>query len=212
MHFIWHGNTCFKLQSKNADIILDPPSKKSGIKELRQKADIVTVSNESLGMVDSSTITGEPFQITFPGEYEVRGVMFEGIDIPHETDGVVDYRSTVFTLKDEGVTVCHLGFLDRELKQDELDRIGMVDVLLLPIGGDGSIKPSVAIKVVNAIEPRVVIPMYSKEGSTNAELASIADFEKEFSDEFEKPVDKIILKKKDFDPESTRVIQLKPQI
>lgn len=212
MHFIWHGNTSFRLQSKNADIIIDPPSKKTGIKELKQKADIVLATNQSLGMVDISTVTGDPFVIAHPGEYEVKGVMMEGIDIPHETDGVIDYRSTVFTLKDEGVSVCHLGFLDRELKQDELDRIGVVDVLLLPIGGEDVIKPSIAMKVMNAIEPQAVIPMYYKEGGANDALASFSDFEKELSGEAEDGLDKIILKSKDFDGENTRIIKLNPQV
>lgn len=212
MHFIWHGNTSFRLQSKNADIIIDPPSKKTGIKELKQKADIVLATNQSLGMVDIKTVSGDPFVIAHPGEYEVRGVMMEGIDIPHETEGVVDYRSTVFTLKDEGVSVCHLGFLDRELKQDELDRIGVVDVLLLPIGGEEVIKPSIAMKVMNAIEPQAVIPMYYKEGGANDALASFSDFEKELSGEAEDGLDKIILKRKDFDGENTRIIKLNPQV
>lgn len=212
MHFIWHGNTSFTLQSKNADIVLDPPSEKSGIKQMKQKANIVTVSNESLGMVDSSTIGGDPFIMNHPGEYEVGGIMIEGIDIPHEKDGIVDRRSTVFTIKDDDVTVCHLGFLDRQLTQKELDRIGVVDVLLLPIGGEETINPAVAAKVMNAIEPKSVIPMYSKEGSASDALASLSDFEKELSVELEAAEKKVILKKKDFDSENTRIIKLEPQI
>lgn len=212
MHFTWHGNTCFKIQSKNAEIILDPPSAKTGLKEVKQKADIVTSSTEDKKLVDVKTPTNNPFILSHPGEFEIKGVMIEGVDVPHEKDGVIDARSTVFIMKDEDITVCHLGFLDRQLSQEELDKIGIVDVLLLPVGGNGSIGPSDAVKVMNAIEPRSVIPMFYKEGSTLDDVAMLKDFEKELSAESEEPQSKVIIKKKDFDPENTRIIRLKPQI
>jgi len=58
------------------------------------------------------------------------------------------------------VVFCHLGDLGHELSTHQLDEIGSVDVLFIPVGGGETIGPAEAVSVISQIEPRIVVPMH----------------------------------------------------
>jgi L-ascorbate metabolism protein UlaG (beta-lactamase superfamily) len=175
-------------------------------KPLRAKADIVTISqlgNPVHGHIDA--IQGEPFVIDHPGEFELKGIYVQGVAVPMKDP---KKSTTIFWLDVEGMRVVHLGNLETMLSADVLEKMDGVDILMLPVGGSG-LELKQAVKLVNDIEPRVVIPMhYAQEGvNIGTKLGSVSAFLKEMGASNVKPIDRMLFKKKDLpDAEDTQVI------
>jgi L-ascorbate metabolism protein UlaG (beta-lactamase superfamily) len=96
-----------------------------------------------------------------PGEYEVREVLVTGIGTFHDdSKGSARGRNTVFAIRLDDLVVCHLGDLGHELSATELERLGDVDIVLVPIsGGDVNLTAAKAAEVIHQLEPKVVVPM-----------------------------------------------------
>jgi len=194
------------METKDAVLVMDPYSPKVSSKPLRAKADIVTISqlgNPVHGHIDA--IQGEPFVIDHPGEFELKGIYVQGVAVPMKDP---KKSTTIFWLDVEGMRVVHLGNLETMLSADVLEKMDGVDILMLPVGGSG-LELKQAVKLVNDIEPRVVIPMhYAQEGvNIGTKLGSVSAFLKEMGASNVKPIDRMLFKKKDLpDAEDTQVI------
>ncbi len=164
MDINWYGQSCFKLKGKNASVVIDPyEPEKVGMKKLRVSGDILAISHQHEDHNNKEAVEGEPFVIEGPGEYEVKGVTVHGIQTFHDAkDGKERGTNIVYTVELDGVTVCHLGDLGHELNTAQLEAIGDVDILLIPVGGVYTIDAAAAVKVIAQIEPHVVIPMHYK--------------------------------------------------
>ncbi|OIP75466.1 MAG: hypothetical protein AUK07_01520 [Parcubacteria group bacterium CG2_30_36_21] len=97
-----------------------------------------------------STLNG--FVIEEPGEYEINGVYVQGIPALGEV--------IIYLIETEDMKICHLGdFGQKELSPEQLDQLGDIDILMVPIGGVGTIDAKGASKIISQIEPKLVIPM-----------------------------------------------------
>jgi len=115
-----------------------------------------------------------------PGEYEIGGVMILGIAAFHDEErGKTRGRNTIFLLEIDEITVCHLGDLGHVLAAGQVEEIGDVDVLLLPVGGVSTIDATTAAEVVRQIQPKIVVPMHYKTSAINRELEPVEKFLKE---------------------------------
>jgi L-ascorbate metabolism protein UlaG (beta-lactamase superfamily) len=96
-----------------------------------------------------------------PGEYEVREVLVTGIGTFHDDEqGALRGRNTVFTIRLDDLLICHLGDLGHSLPAADLERIGDVDIALVPISGpDTNLSAARAAEIVHQLEPKVVVPM-----------------------------------------------------
>lgn len=208
MHLSWLGLSSFKMETKDTVLVMDPYSPKVSSKPLRAKADIVTISQlgePAHGHVDA--IQGEPFVIDHAGEFELKGIYIQGAEVPKKDP---KKTSTVFWFDVEGMRVAHLGNLETIPAADVMEKMdGLeVDMLMLPVGGNG-LDLKQAIKLVNDIEPRIVIPMhYAQEGiNVGAKLGPVSAFLKEMGASNVKPIDRMLFKKKDLpSAEDTQVI------
>jgi L-ascorbate metabolism protein UlaG (beta-lactamase superfamily) len=77
------------------------------------------------------------------------------------------------------IAVCHLGDLGHVLTNEQVEEIGNVDVLLLPVGGVSTINAPMAAEVVRQLEPKAVIPMHYKTPALSWELEPVERFLKE---------------------------------
>jgi L-ascorbate metabolism protein UlaG (beta-lactamase superfamily) len=100
----------------------------------------------------------------------------------------------VYAVKLEGMTLVHLGALsDATLSLEAREAIDEIDVLFVPVGGDGVLDAAEAAKISTFLEPKIIIPMHwSGMGASDA----LEAFIKEAGREAEK-MDKLTLKKKD---------------
>ena len=117
--------------------------------------------------------------------------------------------NTVYAVALEGMNLCFLGALSfPELPADLKEELDEIDILFVPIGGDGVLAPAAANKLAVALEPHLVIPIHF-EGMGSAGV--LKQFLKEAGEEKSAPQDKLTLKKKDLEGKEGEVIVLSPQ-
>ncbi len=208
MDILWYGQSCFKLKGKNASVVIDPyDPEKVGLKKLKLSGDILAISHQHEDHNNKEAVEGVPFVIEGAGEYEVKGVTVHGIQTFHDDkDGKERGQNVVYTVEIDGVNVCHLGDLGHELNTSQLEAIGDVDVLLVPVGGVYTIDAAAAIKVIAQIEPKVVIPMHYKT-SDKLPLGTLEEFLKVYGKGKIDPVAKYVTAK-DKLPEGEELVVL----
>jgi len=206
MHLSWLGLSSFKLETKEAVLVTDPFGPKVSSKPMRAKADIVTISkinNPAYSHIDA--IQGGPFVIDHPGEFELKGVFIQGISVP---DKDPKETTTVYTMDIEGMRLVHLGNVETIPTGEIIEKFDGVDILFVPVGGVG-LELKQAVKLVNDIEPRVVVPMHFAQDGINvgSKLGSVSAFLKEMGASSVKPTDRMLFKKKDLPAEEdTQVV------
>ncbi len=212
MYITWLGQSCFKIQTKDATIITDPYDKKVGLTLSRVSGDIVTVSHDHYDHNNVSAVNGNPFIITNPGEYEVKGITIRGIPSWHdESQGSERGANTIFVFDAEDIRIAHLGDLGTLLTDEQLEHLDHVDVLMIPVGGVYTIDGKRAAEVANQIEPRIIIPMHYKIPKlTERKLHDVDDFCKEMGVKKNGAEDKLRITKKELPTDESNVVILKP--
>ncbi len=206
MQIQYFGLSSFKITTKEAVVITDPFHKDSGLTPPRGAADIVILSQKNKTLYSATSgISGGPFLISDPGEYDVKGVTVTGIPLKQE-----DKYVSIFLIESEDIRILNLSHIKEfSLKEDELEELGDIDILILPVGGNSVLSASAASKVVNQVEPKVVIPSHFKMKDLILDLDSADKFIKEMGGKKEE-MDKLSIKKKDLQQEGTKVIVLEP--
>lgn len=207
MQITYFGLSSFKITSKDRVAITDPFDKSSGLVPPRGAADLIFLSEKTNELYSATSgISGEPFMVDGPGEYDVKDFAVNAGPIQTK-DGRV---FTIFLMDVEGVKILDLGHIKSfDLTDDETEDLGEVDVLILPVGGHSVMDADKAAKVVNLLDPRIVIPSHYKTDGLKTEADTADKFLKLVGGKFE-TLDKLTFKKKDLDPEKTRAVVLEP--
>lgn len=209
------GAEAFKIQFGEITIAYNPVSKNSKLKSTSFGSDIVLVStnhDDMNGVENASRGDRVPLTITGPGEYETRGVFVHGFPSTSKYDGK-DRLNTIYMVSLENMNLCFLGALGTtELKNEVLEEIEEIDILFVPIGGDGVLSPSEAYKLAISLEPKIIVPMhYGAELGGSAEGALKA-FLKEGGEESAEKHDKLTIKKKDLEGKEGAVVVINPSV
>jgi len=208
------GHSSFKISNKTTTVITDPfDQAKVGSKFPKlDKANIVTISHSHEDHDFKSLIPEGAFFAESAGEFEVGGVMIHGISTFHdETNGSERGRNVVFTITIDDVSICHLGDLGHKLTDAQVQEIGQVDILMIPVGGFYTISSHTASEVAVQLEPRIIIPMhYNRPGLDQkifGQLEGLEKFFKEIGAESVVPQSKLVTSV-DKLPETTTVVVL----
>ncbi len=194
----WLGHACFRIKSRDATVITDPYDKSLGLGTLNQKAEIVTISHEHPHHSATPGVKGEPFVVRGPGEYEVRGVFVTGVwSFADSKEGKELGRNNIFIFHLDDAVVCHLGALGHTLNSHQLEALGDVDVLMVPVGGHNALSANKASEVISQIEPHIVIPMHYSTGKELVELDALDRFMKEIGIKEWTPQEKLTVKGSD---------------
>ncbi len=195
-----HGGQCFKVTFGDLTLVFDPVSKSGTLPAVRFGADIALVSRnhpDMNGVEEVAYGDKEPFAITGPGEYERQGVTVQGFLSKSKYGlgkGQESAVNTVYAVELEDMTLVHLGALaDKELSKEAREALDEIDVLFVPVGGDGVLSPGDAQALAVSLEPKIIIPMH---WSGMGEPKSLEAFLKEAGVPGEK-TEKLTLKKKD---------------
>lgn len=207
----YYGVSCFKIQSGETTITIDPPSKESGLKAPRFYSDIGISSHSHPrhnGLNELKEKSPEIFLITGPGEYEIKGIRINGFKSFHDASSGEKYGlNTIYTLDIEGVKICHLGDLGEEKIQPQIkEHLGNINILFIPIGGNAVLDSSKSAEIINDFEPNIIVPMHYENDKI------LKEFLKEFKEEAVKPIDKLTVKKKDILEEKMKVVVLEPNM
>jgi len=176
----WVGQSCFQISISNskdhsAEIIIDP------LKE--ERADILLLANKDNKV---KTTKGESFVIDGPGEYEIKEVFVKGIQ---------SSKNIIYVFEAEEIKFCYLGDLgQKELTDEQLEKIGQVDVLMISVVEE-------AQKIIGQIEPKVVIPM---------DYENVSNFLKTMGKPSVTPVGKFIVKTSTLPINGMEIVVLQP--
>ena len=196
MEITWLGHSCFRIKGSQASIITDPYAPDLGYSLGKPAASIVTVSHQHPSHNYAEGVGGEPKLVRGPGEYEIGGVLIIGIATFHDDEkGSVRGKNTIYLMEVDGVSICHLGDLGHVLTTEQVEELGDVDVLLLPVGGVSTIDASMAAEVIRQLEPQAVIPMHYKTPAISRPLDPVEKFLKEMGKEMEEPRPKLSVTK-----------------
>ena len=192
----WLGHSCFRIKGSQVSIVTDPYSPDLGYSLGKPVANIVTESHQHPSHNYAEGVGGEPKLVRGPGEYEIGGVLIIGIATFHDDEkGSVRGKNTIYLMEVDGVSICHLGDLGHVLTTEQVEELGDVDVLLLPVGGVSTIDASMAAEVIRQLEPQAVIPMHYKTPAISRPLDPVEKFLKEMGKEMEEPRPKLSVTK-----------------
>jgi len=203
----WFGHSCFRLESKDVSILIDPFSKEIGLRPPKIKDNIVLLTHLHYDHADTKEAPPETKIVNGPGEYEMQGIYIKGIQSYHDnSNGAERGLNTIYVIQAEEINICHMGdFGQAKPEEHQLEEIGDVDVLMLPVGGTYTIDGKQAAEIVNQIEPKIIIPMHYKLPDLKIDIAGADKFLKEIGLKAE-TVDKLKVTKKTLPQEEIKLI------
>lgn len=213
MEIVWYGLNCFRLNQRGlAAVVTDPYDASVGVELARPRASIVTVSCNLPACNATRGVRG-PFRVLdTPGEYEIGGVFITGLSThADKKKGSLHGLNTVFHFDYDGITVCHLGHLGHVPTQTQIEALGAVDVLLVPVGGDGGLTPADASEVISMLEPAIVIPMWYKTAGLNLTLGTLNRFLKQMGVEKAETHADLTVTRSSL-PSETAIVVLEPKL
>jgi len=209
------GGESFKVSFGDTTLAFNPISKDSKLATAKYGADIVlsSLNHPDMNGVDQVSFGDKKaFAITSPGEYEVKGVFIKGFGSESHYDGAKASNekriNTIYSVSLEGMNICFLGALDQtELPKEADEGLDGVDILFVPIGGNGVLDPAKAYKLAVSLEPKLIIPMhYGDIGGKDALKAFLKE-----AGENPKATTKLTLKKKDLEGKDAEVAVLEKE-
>ena len=211
MQIKFHGHSCLSINDGDITIVTDPYDESIGLKLPALKANVVIVSYNDSHHNNTSAVQGDPKVFSWPGEYETAGVYFKGIGSFHNAKEDEEQKeNTIFKMEFNGIHLCHLGALGTKLTPEQLEKVGDVDILLIPVGGKEAIDTKKAKEVIEQIEPRIIIPItYHTEGSTCG-FDPIESFLSEMGAQGVEPVDTFVLKRSELPEDASKVVIIQP--
>ena len=183
----YFGGGAFRLQSGETSLLVDPENN-------RLKADVILRTLAPADFHLSHDL--EQSEISFPGEYEVKGIEISGIELAEESGQ--KFLKTVYMAEWEKMKFVFLGHLSKMLPADIVEKLGEPDVLFLPVGGGHFLSAEAAAKLAKQLEPSVIFPMFHK---------TPGDFLKAMGQKAQ-PEEKFVFKKKDIADQKNKVVIL----
>lgn len=211
MQITWNGFSSFEITTKTAGadvcLVTDPFQNSTGLRFPRTlEAEVLLVSHDEEDANNLEAVTGNPYLINLPGEFEVRSVFVFCVATPlKRVEKGKPISNLIFRIEAEGMRLAHLGALDRELTDEELQKLENIDILMIPVGGGRVMDPKVAAQVISQIEPRVVIPMTHAALGAKETLGTVDAFCKAFGTCRREDMNKYKVTRKDL-PEDDMVI------
>ena len=217
MTITWHGQSFFEIRFRDRTgseikIAIDPFDETLGLRVPKVESEILLISHSHHDHSNKKAITGTPFLIEEPGEYEVKGIFIKGIPAFHDNRGGAERGVvTIYKIEAEAMKICHLSDLgQKELLAEQLEEIGEVDILMIPVGGTYTIGPRDTTAIISQIEPKIIIPMHYKIPKLKLELEGLEKFLKVMGQEKIPPQKNLKLKEKDLPKEETKIVVLQP--
>jgi uncharacterized protein len=190
MVLFWHGDNCVSIQNQEAELVIDPQDIEKELKSAKAAEVFLLSSGQKLS---KASLKSDSFIIDMPGEYDTKGFFIMGLH------GITDM--VTYIIESEGIRVCRLSGIKKELTDEHLEDISDVDILVIDIGNNSDAN-EISAKIVNQIEPRIIIPIGYES------LKPPKTFLEEMGASENEQQNKLSIKKKDLPQEETKVIIL----
>ncbi|MCB1154031.1 MBL fold metallo-hydrolase [bacterium] len=177
----YNGHSCFSIFDKDGlCIVMDPyePGSYGGAisyHPIDSKPDIITVSHDHPDHSDVGQFEGDFEVLRDAGE--AKGIKFETLQVYHDrSEGSERGPCKIFKFQVDGVTICHMADLGHVLSDEQVEWIGDVDVMMLPVGGYYTIDANEATDTVERTRPKIVIPMHYKTDKCGFDITTYEPF------------------------------------
>lgn len=204
MEIQFYGANCVRLAAKKAVVVIDDMQS-----SVAKSGDIALFTGPHQALKADTKIV-----IDQPGEYEVSDISIQGIAARSHMDETDGRSATMFKVISDDMSVAAVGHVYPELSDEQLEALGIIDVLIIPVGGHGYTLDAIgALKLIKKIEPKIIIPTHYADKSVNYEVpqAALADALKELSMEPKETVAKLKLKGSELLGGSNQLIILERQ-
>ena len=208
MELTYYGGNCLRLSAKKAQIVVDDNLAQLGLKAVTKPTDISLRTNKELPEHAEAV-----FRAEMPGEYEIAGVVIHGIAARAHMDEEGKKTAVIYTVEADETKVAIIGHIHPQLDEDQLEAIGLIDVAIVPVGGNGyTLDGTGALNVIKQIEPKVVIPTHFADKAIKYEVpqAELAEAVKNLGMEISETLPKYKIKPVDLS-DTTRLIVLERQ-
>lgn len=178
MEITWLGHASFLIKdSKGRKLLTDPFDKSVGYQTFHEEVDLVSISHHHFDHDYIKELKGNPEIIDKAGLFYLCDIPIEGIPSYHDnSQGSKRGENIIFTFEMDGYKICHLGDLGHELSQDYITKLGNIDILLIPVGGNYTIDGKEAANIAKLINSRIIIPMHYKTPSLAFPLDGVETF------------------------------------
>ncbi|MEA3309948.1 MAG: MBL fold metallo-hydrolase [Chloroflexota bacterium] len=215
MNITWYGLGCFRISERSHPTVVTSPfsTKEREYTLPHRKVEIVTLPTpqDDCRHIHWKGVHGQPHVFAGPGEYEVGGLFITAIGTYRDNKrGAQRGENIIYTFHINGFSLCHLGDLGHLPTQTQLETIGSIDIIFVPIGVPGGLTPTKASEVISMIEPHIVIPMHYKTPGLTVKRSPLERFLKEMGISKETSLPELSISASDI-PEETEVMLLQPR-
>jgi L-ascorbate metabolism protein UlaG (beta-lactamase superfamily) len=163
MDIQFYGANCLVINMKQARLVIDDNLTELGGKSPAKEGDIALFTGAHADPTQPAKLV-----IDQPGEYEVSSVSVYGVAVRAHIDEAGKHTATMYKLVVDDVALLVCGHIYPELSETQLEAIGTIDVMFVPVGGNGYTLDGVgALKLVKAVEPKLVVPTHYDDGKLN---------------------------------------------
>ncbi|UCE55166.1 MAG: MBL fold metallo-hydrolase [Desulfobacterales bacterium] len=164
----WFGHAFFQITSSSGTQIITDPFRNMGYTMPEVWPDVVTVGKETRNHSNVALAKGDPIILrglkSWGSEWNVINTVVRDVliyNVPIHMRATYDYiKGSAFVFEVDGLCICHTGDLEGPFNEDQLDLIGHIDVVHVPIGGSYTMGPESAKKVVEQLKPKIAVPMH----------------------------------------------------
>lgn len=166
MDIEYKGANCVVITTKKTTLVIDPKLSTVGLKDIMPKNAVVIATQADLLAAGEEAVV-----VDRPGEYEVRGISIVGSATERMIDHDKSTQATIYRVTVGDVTFAVLGHTAVPLTEEQLEALGVVDAVIVPVGGSGyTLDAHQAVSVVRQIDPKVVIPTHYADKALNYEV------------------------------------------
>jgi len=183
----YKGGNGIVIATKKTTAVIDPKLSLIGLKDKSVKG-AVEIATEPRFVVDSEEAA---LVIEGPGDYEIGDFSIHGVSAWRHIDTEADEKiATIYRIEVGEARIALLGNITPKLSEDQLEEIGVVDILIVPVGGGGyTLDATSAAAVVRQIDPKVVIPVHFADSNLSYEVPQ--DTIETFTKELGAPVEEV---------------------
>lgn len=164
----YKGANCVVISSKKASIITDPKLSLVGLKDANVK-DAIELATEARFAINSDDAK---LVLEGPGEYGVADFDIRGIAAQRHLDSEADPKaSTMYRIESGDIRAAVIGNIYEKLSEEQLEELGIIDVLIIPVGGSGyTLDATGAATITRQIDPKIVVPVHYADAALNYEV------------------------------------------
>lgn len=203
----YKGGTTVVISTKKSKLIVDPKLSVVGLKDISTK-DAVVIATEARFATNAADAL---LNIEGPGEYEIADLSIRGIAAQRHLDtSEASKLATVYRIEVGDVRIALIGHIDAKLSEAQLEEIGIIDLVILPIGGNGyTLDATSAAQLLRSMDAKVVIPIHYADPAVKYEVHQdeLEVFVKEFGGEVEQTA-KLKVKSPSAIPAAQTIIEL----